>query len=663
MSLSSFPFRSRSFAIGGRIFGFDEHPDETDPQKGLKPPLRSIMEETETDAESDTPGPEGNRYVDFDAKKVKRSLLAEPADSTIRNLAKDFLLVLSVCHSVLPKSSVKVEKVWEPGSPSHSVELCSSVRSSPGRLFSSRASLLRRETIPAGGDEPTDCSRIEAPTSANMTPTRGYEDPWESSIITPKGEAPQTSETRAVKSDSWRNRENYNETPAIPVIPRDDTVNETLTKAVEEGPYHAAEMQLSDKNNVRSAIMSSSSSSSSAEARALSITTSLLQSARKQTVESSVEDEACIEPDSGLNTSSLYSRAAKGSWGSVGSTSRIQQPVISGKSPPPPAGSLTSQHVGIVEKSGEEQSPTTLPLPHYPPRPPAPHRCAQSNIAPLNVPPPPPSAPGRSTYKVHQARVGAPATSPPMIVGAEQQAGQRVRRLHPHPEFLQRDTLWSSDEVTRRIRYEEWHAAEAPSSTGADPNVRMGMVRWKRTPDAQFDASSPDELALVAGAKHMGVEFLRRPDLNSLEVAILDQQTEELFLLPMEVDWIRNRRRELRQTLPTSTSDGDLLACLRYEILEVLDFDNFRKRMSVIIRDRDGDLKLLCKGADSSMLPVLAAGQESQRRECEDCLADFAREGLRTLVLGVRRLDISDFDRFRLKLDVLRGSGSDDVEK
>lgn len=118
------------------------------------------------------------------------------------------------------------------------------------------------------------------------------------------------------------------------------------------------------------------------------------------------------------------------------------------------------------------------------------------------------------------------------------------------------------------------------------------------TPEANFDASSPDEMALVAGAKHLGVEFVRRPDLNTIEVAVINKNTEKLILDSSEISWIRESRIQ--------SNNPDLILHLTFPILEVLDFDNYRKRMSIIIRDHDGSIKLICKGADSSM--VQAAG-------------------------------------------------------
>ena len=42
------------------------------------------------------------------------------------------------------------------------------------------------------------------------------------------------------------------------------------------------------------------------------------------------------------------------------------------------------------------------------------------------------------------------------------------------------------------------------------------------------------------------------------------------------------------------------------EILNIIEFTSSRKRMSVIIRDPDGKIKVLTKGADSVLSQVLA---------------------------------------------------------
>lgn len=41
------------------------------------------------------------------------------------------------------------------------------------------------------------------------------------------------------------------------------------------------------------------------------------------------------------------------------------------------------------------------------------------------------------------------------------------------------------------------------------------------------------------------------------------------------------------------------------QVLHVLGFTSDRKRMSVIVRTKEGKIKVICKGADTVMLPRL----------------------------------------------------------
>jgi magnesium-transporting ATPase (P-type) len=90
----------------------------------------------------------------------------------------------------------------------------------------------------------------------------------------------------------------------------------------------------------------------------------------------------------------------------------------------------------------------------------------------------------------------------------------------------------------------------------------------------KYNASSPDELALVNAAKFFGAEFKRMDEQNNLIVGF---------------------RGEMR----------------KYKLLNILEFNSTRKRMSVIIEDfkpnQDGskDIYILTKGADSIILPRL----------------------------------------------------------
>lgn len=50
------------------------------------------------------------------------------------------------------------------------------------------------------------------------------------------------------------------------------------------------------------------------------------------------------------------------------------------------------------------------------------------------------------------------------------------------------------------------------------------------------------------------------------------------------------------------------------KVLHVLGFTSDRKRMSVIIRAEDGTIKIICKGADTTMLPRLRSEYPEEKQ-------------------------------------------------
>ena len=88
-----------------------------------------------------------------------------------------------------------------------------------------------------------------------------------------------------------------------------------------------------------------------------------------------------------------------------------------------------------------------------------------------------------------------------------------------------------------------------------------------------YQASSPDEAALVQGASDLfGYQFYaRRP--HSINCRVKDKDVQ-------------------------------------YDILNVCEFNSTRKRMSLVLKDPQGKIKLYCKGADSVILERLASGND-----------------------------------------------------
>mmetsp|Transcript_20037 Transcript_20037/g.17121 ORF Transcript_20037/g.17121 Transcript_20037/m.17121 type:complete len:95 (+) Transcript_20037:1698-1982(+) len=78
----------------------------------------------------------------------------------------------------------------------------------------------------------------------------------------------------------------------------------------------------------------------------------------------------------------------------------------------------------------------------------------------------------------------------------------------------------------------------------------------------------------------------------------------------------------------------------KYKILDVLEFNSTRKRMSVILEREDGKIVLYCKGADS-IIAARMSKQDIQSKEWTntvELLEKYASVGLRTLVLAKKEL-------------------------
>ncbi|CAG5116517.1 unnamed protein product, partial [Candidula unifasciata] len=126
------------------------------------------------------------------------------------------------------------------------------------------------------------------------------------------------------------------------------------------------------------------------------------------------------------------------------------------------------------------------------------------------------------------------------------------------------------------------------------------MPENKEDGSLEYQAQSPDEGALVSAARNFGFVFKSRTPST---ITIVVQGQEET-----------------------------------YQLLGILDFNNVRKRMSVIVK-KDNTIQLLCKGADTIMFNLLDKKCDELKELTTHHLNDFAQEGLRTLVLAYKYID------------------------
>ncbi|XP_011471529.1 phospholipid-transporting ATPase ID isoform X1 [Oryzias latipes] len=135
------------------------------------------------------------------------------------------------------------------------------------------------------------------------------------------------------------------------------------------------------------------------------------------------------------------------------------------------------------------------------------------------------------------------------------------------------------------------------------------MPEEKKEGELIYQAQSPDEGALVTAARNFGFVF--------------------------------------RSRTPESITVMEMGRKVVYELVAVLDFNNIRKRMSVIVRSPEGKTTLYCKGADTIIYERLHPSCSNLMKVTTDHLNMYAGDGLRTLVLAFKNLEENYMEEWR----------------
>lgn len=126
----------------------------------------------------------------------------------------------------------------------------------------------------------------------------------------------------------------------------------------------------------------------------------------------------------------------------------------------------------------------------------------------------------------------------------------------------------------------------------------------------EYNANSPDELALVNFAKKCGYNYIGKDESNNIILKVLDKG-------------------------------------ICYKVKYLFEFNSDRKRMTIIAEHPNGEILLYCKGADS----IIFKRSKNQLKQgsleiFKDRLDALAVEGYRTLVLARRKLSQEEFEKF-----------------
>ena len=129
-----------------------------------------------------------------------------------------------------------------------------------------------------------------------------------------------------------------------------------------------------------------------------------------------------------------------------------------------------------------------------------------------------------------------------------------------------------------------------------------------------YNASSPDELALVNAAWYFGFCFSGRDDDNFVYVKYTD-----------------------------ITKPNYNPVIFKFQILNILEFSSAWKWMTVIVRTPEWKIKVLIKGADSIIIDWLKEKDSPLVTKTKQYLNEFAETGLRTLLLAEKEISVEEY--------------------
>ncbi|KAG0500498.1 hypothetical protein HPP92_000570 [Vanilla planifolia] len=126
----------------------------------------------------------------------------------------------------------------------------------------------------------------------------------------------------------------------------------------------------------------------------------------------------------------------------------------------------------------------------------------------------------------------------------------------------------------------------------------------EETGSFNYEAESPDEGAFLVAAREFGFEFFKRTQSS-------------VFIREMHTSG--------------STIDRE------FKILNLLEFNSKRKRMSVVVRNESGEILVMCKGADSVILERLSKHGRMYEEDTKMHLNEYGGSRLADLSFGLQK--------------------------
>lgn len=207
---------------------------------------------------------------------------------------------------------------------------------------------------------------------------------------------------------------------------------------------------------------------------------------------------------------------------------------------------------------------------------------------------------------------------------------EKIRKMHDNPYLRDDEVTFVAPDFISDLGGEAGAEQQAATEHFMLSLALCHTVIADRTPGdppkIEFKAQSPDEAALVATARDCGFTVLGHAN-DGVIVNVLGQERQ-------------------------------------FTIMNILEFNSSRKRMSAIIRMPNGKIILFCKGADSIIYSRLKPGEQKELRQTTaEHLEMFAREGLRTLCIAQRELGEEEYQTWSKQHDLAAAAIQEREEK
>lgn len=150
--------------------------------------------------------------------------------------------------------------------------------------------------------------------------------------------------------------------------------------------------------------------------------------------------------------------------------------------------------------------------------------------------------------------------------------------------------------------------------------ISLSLCHCVNVTEDGFQASSPDEIALVKHASHIGYTLVARND-DYIDIQISSNNIKDSYFLK------------------SISSSSDHIE--RFEILATLPFSSVWSHMGIVLKSQHFGSFVVVKGSDSSITQMCPPSEW-----LDEVVGNLAREGLRTLVFAYKPLKDEEIEPF-----------------